>query len=100
MLQEVETQEIFKTLEKPSRFCPDDCEFNKHGEYDICVRFTDCWHHQDRELPPRDITLHLPHGRVNMVTIVGENEVFRPMWILSDGSLISKRNPWEAKGHE
>lgn len=71
--------------EKPSQFCPSFCEFVKHRRYE-CKLYTDCNHLKDREVTPQivDVTIC---GQTNRVTIIGENEVFAPIWYLKEGTL-------------
>ena len=85
-------------LEQPSRFCESSCIFLKLKDFGTCVIRGNCWHLQDKEVkPPVKLELHLPNNRVELVTIVGENNVFQPMWYLDDGTGIMKRNPWQTK---
>jgi len=82
-------------LEQPSKFCESECGFVKRRDFDTCFIYGNCWHLQDKEInPPVKTKLYLPNNRVELITIVGENNVFQPMWYLDDGTGIIKRNPW------
>ena len=76
------------TTEKPSKYCPSFCEFVKHGSFE-CKLYTECWHKEDKEVTPREVEFTIC-GVTRRVTITGENEVFKPIWYLSDGSMLPK----------
>lgn len=70
---------------KPSPFCPDFCPSVKANEFS-CRKYTNCWHIKDKKLSPKPLELTI-RGVNHKVTIIGENNVFAPIWYLKDGSL-------------
>lgn len=72
----------------PSPFCPSFCEFVKHQDF-CCRQYTECNHLKDRELPPEVVELTIC-GQTKRVTIVGENDVFKPIYYLKDGGMLPK----------
>jgi hypothetical protein len=74
--------------DKPSHFCPDYCQFVIHRNF-ICRQRTECWHLKDRKVKAEVVELTIS-GQTRRVTIVGENNVFKPLWYLEDGSMLPK----------
>jgi len=71
--------------EKPSQFCDPNCSFVKANEFS-CRQLTNCWHLKDHKLSPRNVEITI-RGQSHRVTIIGENDVFKPIWYLKPGSL-------------
>lgn len=72
--------------------CPYNCNF-RWGQNLCETVLKECWHHGDKPVKPFDITLEFPRYRM-VVTVVGENDLEDPSWILTDHSYLSKRAPW------
>ena len=70
---------------QPSKFCDPNCSFVKANEFS-CRKLTNCWHLKDHNLSPKDIDVTI-RGVSHRVTIIGENDVFEPIWYLKPGSL-------------
>jgi len=70
--------------DKPSKFCPSECTL-----FTVCRTATICHHLQDREVPPEVVEVTMG-GQTKRVTIVGENDVFKPIYYLENGSLLPK----------
>jgi hypothetical protein len=70
-------------LEKqPSPFCPAFCSFVKARSFE-CQQYTECNHLKDKEIKPEVVEVSIC-GQSKRVTIVGENDVFKPVYYLED----------------
>jgi hypothetical protein len=87
-------KEIARELREASKFCETSCGFVIRKDFDTCKINGQCWHLQDKEInPPVKIELDYP-DRTDLVSIIGENNIFSPIWYLDDGTSINKRHPW------
>ena len=75
-------------VDRPSTWCPDSCQHVKHQDF-ICREFDECHHLKDRKVTPEAVEITMG-GQTKRVTIVGENNVFTPIWYLENGSLLPK----------
>ena len=75
-------------VDRPSTWCPDYCQHVIHQDF-ICRKFKECHHLKDRKVAPEVVEITIG-GQSKRVTIVGENDVFKPIYYLENGSLLPK----------
>lgn len=74
-------------------YCAPTCGFLKDDCESLPI---ECWRLEDKMVEPFEIKMKDFRG-IKTYIVVGENNVFYPQWILSDGSRVHKQAPWIIK---
>ena len=74
------------------KFCPESCGSFKQRALCPTEKANECWHKEDVEVKPFQITV-VDRGRTVVETVIGANTVFYPAWYLLGGGMMHQHSP-------